>query len=190
MTRAFLIGVLLLGCGGESAGEVEDKPEETAPDPDVDPTLRIGHVMIEVGQRFENAGRGAEAANWGYAEYQVQEILEMFEMDMARALLPGDCNDAIADTMYENLLDQLPTLRQAAADEDAAAFREQFATSSGNCNGCHAGCNVPFIRVPSAPGVDVPIIGTPAPTSPEAPAAVPAEVLNPWADEGEDEESD
>lgn len=180
MKRALLIGLLLLGCGSESAGggdesseEDDGKPDEDAPDPGVDPNLRIGHVMVEVGQRLERAGRASEASNWGLAAYEVQEILEMFETDMTRAALPGDCTDAVSDQMYENLLDQLPTLQQAAADEDAAAFRAQFSTASGSCNGCHAGCNVAFIRVPSTPGAEVPMIALPesAPTTPVEEAA-------------------
>ncbi len=175
MKRAIFMAALLLGgaCGGEGeAADDDGKPEEER-DPEVDPNLRIGHVMIEVGARFESAGLGAEAGNWGYTEYQAQELLEMFDMDMRRALLPGDCNDTIADSMYEDLLTHLPTLRQAAADEDGAAFRERFATASGYCNGCHAGCNVPFIRVPSRLGAEVPTIAEPPAPAESSPA--PAE---------------
>lgn len=165
MRRAIFMAALLLGgaCGGEGeAPEDDGKPEEER-DPEVDPNLRIGHVMVEVGHRFESAGRAAEAENWGFATYQVQEILEMFQLDMRRALLPGDCDDAVADQMYENLLDQLPVMHEAGENENAAGFREHFATASGYCNGCHAGCNVAFIRVPSAMGAEVPMIATPAP---------------------------
>ncbi len=159
---ATLLAITLLGCGGETTEpEGDDKPGEDDPPPGVDPNLRIGHVMVEVGHRFETAGRAAEAGSWGLAEYQVQEILEMFDQDMTRAALPGDCNDAVADQMYENLRRHLPTLRGAAADEDTTAFGEHFATASGSCNGCHAGCNVAFIRVPSAPGSEVPTIASP-----------------------------
>lgn len=165
---ATLLAITLLACGGETTEpEEDDKPGEEDPPPGVDPNLRIGHVMVEVGHRFETSGRAAEAGSWGLAEYQVQEILEMFDQDMTRAALPGDCNDTVADQMYENLRQHLPTLRGAASDEDATAFRERFATASGFCNGCHAGCNVAFIRVPSTPGSEVPVV---APTPEPAPA--------------------
>lgn len=165
---ALILSLLLLAtCGGEdgaSDGDGPDKPDEDAVPSGVDPNLRIGHVMAEVGYRFEMAGQAAQSERWELAEYQSQEIAEMFDMDMSRALLPGDCNDDIADTMYGNLLRQLPELRDAAGDQDADAFAEQFAIASGNCNGCHAGCNVAFIQVPDTPGAEVPRV---APENPE-----------------------
>ncbi|MBX3271399.1 MAG: hypothetical protein KF729_14125 [Sandaracinaceae bacterium] len=181
----WLCGLALFACEAEPGAE-DDKPEEGAPAPGVDPNLRIGHVMFEVGHRFESAGRAAQARNWGYAEYQVQEILEMFDADMTRAALPGDCNDAVADGMYESLLRQLPALRAAAHGQDAEAFARELATASGSCNGCHAGCNVPFIRVPSEPGAEVPTIALEAPPAarpaPEpAPPAEGSEIRDPWA---------
>lgn len=173
---ATLLAITLLACGGETTEpEADDKPGEEDPPPGVDPNLRIGHVMVEVGHRFETSGRAAEAGSWGLATYQVQEILEMFQLDMARAALPGDCNDAVADGMYENLLNQLPVMQEAAENENLTGYREHFATASGSCNGCHAGCNVAFIRVPSTPGQEVPVV-VPAPPEPAPePEPEPAE---------------
>ncbi len=152
---------LCTGCG-------PDKPGEDAPDHGVDPNLRIGHVMVEVGHRIEMAGRAAEASNWGLAGYEVEETLEIFNMDMTRSALPGVCNDSISDAMYENLLDELPELRGAAEREDVDGFAARFATVSSSCNGCHAGCNVAFIRVPDRPGAAIPMIASdPRPVEPE-----------------------
>ena len=190
--RHAIVGLCLFAlCACEAVPEAEDdKPEEGAPAPGVDPNLRIGHVMFEVGHRFESAGRAAQARNWGYAEYQVQELLEMFDADMTRAALPGDCNDAVADGMYESLQRQLPALRAAAHGQDAEAFARELATASGSCNGCHAGCNVPFIRVPSEPGAEVPSIALERPPADARPAderpagerAPSSELRDPWAD--------
>lgn len=153
MNRALLIALLLVGCG-------DDKPtDEDGPPPGVDPNLRIGQVMVEVGHRFEIAGRAAEAERWGLAHYEVHEILEMFEMDMTRAALPGDCDDTLSDSTYAALLEtQLPALRDAAENEDADAFASQFRTVSASCNACHAGCQVAFVEVPGTPGSEVPRI--------------------------------
>jgi len=179
--RAVLLvtsALLIAACGGEQGeSDDSDKPDEDDAPSGVDPNLRIGHVMFEVGYRFEMAGQAAEAERWELAAYQSQEIAEMFDMDMSRALLPGDCNDEIADTMYMNLLRQLPRLREAAEAEDADAFAEQFAVSSGNCNGCHAGCNVPFIQVPDAVGAQVPRVAAPAPET--EPETAPQEATSP-----------
>jgi len=182
-----LLTLLLTGCGGEGATEAqspsedptaveapdEEAPDEATPDeeaaprdPEVDPNLRIGHVMAEVGYRFQMAGRAGQSGRWELAAYQSHEILEMFDMDMRRALLPGDCDDDVADSMYEQLRsNQLADLRDAAVNEDGDAFAEHFATVSGSCNGCHGGCNVAFIQVPSEPGAEVPRVAADA-TSP------------------------
>lgn len=131
-----------------------DKPDEAAPPPE---TIRIGAVMMETGRRFETAGRASASGRWELAEYEVHEILELFEADMSRALLPGDCNDAIADQMFEDLdRTQLGALRQAAHDRNEQAFRAQFARVAASCNGCHAACQVAFVQVPTEPGRGVP----------------------------------
>lgn len=148
--RTALAICLCVGCG-------PDKPGADAPSPEADASLRIGHVMVETGHRFETAGRAAQAERWELARYQVHEILEMFEDDMTRALLPGACDDSVSDSMYANLVEtQLPELRDAAEAEDRALFDERFATVSGSCNGCHTGCEVGFIQVTETPGEEVP----------------------------------
>ena len=83
-----LLALLLASCGGqEGTTEAQtDEAEETSSDeaaasrhgPEVDPNLRIGHVMFEVGYRFEMAGQAAENGRWELAAYQSHEILEMF----------------------------------------------------------------------------------------------------------------
>jgi len=175
---AALSALLALGCGA-------DKPAEDDHGSDVDPNLRIGHVMIEVGHRLEMSGRAAEAENWGLSGYEAEEIVEMFNMDMTRSLLPGVCDDSVSDAMYENLLTQLPELRDAAEQEDAAAYAAQFRTVSSSCNGCHAGCQVSFIRVPSRPGLDIPMVELADDEASPAPPEAPSEASEEAAEEAE-----
>lgn len=131
-----------------------DKPADDAP---LEGTVRIGAVMMETGRRFETAGRASAAGRWELAEYEVHEILELFEADMPRALLPGECNDEIADRMFEELdRTQLAELRQAAHERDEQAFRARFARVAASCNGCHAACQVAFVEIPVEPGSAVP----------------------------------
>ena len=146
-----LIGGLALVTG---ACDATDKPEADDDPPPAD--LRIGHVMVEVGHRFETAGRAASADRWPLAEYEVHEILEMFHDDMGRALLPGDCVDAVVDPLFVTLRDeQLPRLRDLAGEADEAEFRAQFQRVAASCNGCHAGCDVAFVEVPTEPRNDL-----------------------------------
>jgi len=179
VSRALLLGLILAGCGN-------GKPTEAAggPPPGTDPDLRIGHVMVEVGQRLEIAGRAANAERWELAAYEANELVEMFHADMSRALLPGVCDDSVSDSTYATLLDEgLPALREAASERDAEAFSARFAAASASCNACHAGCEVTFIEVPSAPGSSVPRVGapasTPAPASEPSPASSPAPASEP-----------
>lgn len=144
------LAVCLWGCG-------PDKPEGPIENP-----LRIGAVMVETGHRFETSGRAATAGRWELAAYEAEELLELFEADMSRAPLPGDCNDAVSDAMYLQLIEeQLPALRAAAEREERDAYAAAFRTASSSCNGCHAGCRVPFVEVPGEPGAGVPRIDAP-----------------------------
>ncbi len=158
MRRLHVIAlVVLASCSPE-------KPDEGAAPID---TVRIGAVMMETGRRFETAGRAGESGRWELAEYEVHEILELFEADMPRALLPPDCNDAIADAMFEDLdRHQLATLRNAAGEHDAAAFRQQYGRVAASCNGCHTACQVPFVQVPTEPGLGVPRLDAVEPAAP------------------------
>ncbi|HJL15291.1 MAG TPA: hypothetical protein RMH99_06535 [Sandaracinaceae bacterium LLY-WYZ-13_1] len=155
--------------GAEGAEAGDDKPDELPP-----ADLRIGQVMVEVGHRFEISGRAAEAGRWELAQYEAHEILEVFDSDMRRALLPGDCDDAVADRMYETLRsDQLADLRDAAGEGDAEAYAARYRTVSGSCNGCHAACEVSFVQVPAEPGHEVPDL------SPVGAAAIDPEATSP-----------
>ncbi|MGE0790513.1 MAG: hypothetical protein AB7S26_32850 [Sandaracinaceae bacterium] len=182
----FVCLALLASCDG---GKPEDGEEETP-----ETNLRIGALMVETGHRFETSGRAAVAGRWGMARYEASEIVELFTDDMPHALLPGECNDELADTFYFGIMNErMPALVAAAEREDIEAYGTAFAAASQQCNGCHTTCGVPFVEVPSAPGLEVPALGdTHAPTVPpatEEPAgdAPPAEhphvgheVLNPW----------
>lgn len=163
-TVSLALTAWLCGCG-------PDKPEGPVEHP-----LRIGAVMVETGHRFETSGRAATAGRWGLAAYEAEELLELFEADMSRAPLPGDCNDTVSDSMYGQLIEeQLPALRAAATSEDRDAYAAAFRTASTSCNGCHAGCRVPFVEVPGEPGAEVPQLGTPAAAREAAPEQAPAE---------------
>lgn len=151
--RALVVTVMLVtvGCAPEKP---EGEPTET---------VRIGAVMMETGRRLETAGRASRAGRWELAEYEVHEIEELFETDMSRALLPGDCDDQIADQMFEQLdREQLRALRDAAHARDEAAFASAFRTATASCNGCHGACRVPFVQVPSEPGEAVPRLDPPS----------------------------
>ncbi len=149
--RTLSIAVLTIALAGCSE---PDKPEEEAQPV---ANLRVGAVMMETGRRLETAGRASEAGRWELAEYEVHELEELFEEDLSRTLLPGDCDDAVAEQMFDQLSrEQLPALRTAAANRDEAAFASAWREATARCNGCHGGCRVAFVQVPAEPGESVP----------------------------------
>ncbi len=147
MRRVFLAALALcaLACSGE------EKPEQA------EATVRIGAVMLENGRRFEIAGHAAAAERWELAEYEAHEIIELFEADMPRAPLPGECDDAAVDRIFERISnEELPALRTAAHERSAERFGAAYRRVAASCNGCHVACQVAFVEVPTAPGGEVP----------------------------------
>jgi hypothetical protein len=129
-----------------------DKPPEQEPP-------EIGQVMMENGRRFELSGRAATNGRWEFSEYEAHEMQELFEGDLADALLPPDCNDQIAEAMFNSLeRTYIPALATAAHRRDRAAYDRAFRDAATTCNGCHSACRVQFVEVPSVPGSAVPNI--------------------------------
>ena len=116
-----------------------------------------GSVMVEVGHRFEVAGRAASAKRFELAAFEVDEMQELFENDLPRAELPKEgpttsllaTADAFAKTHPAALI-------KAANAKDARAFADAFQSASAMCNACHQASGHAFIQIPSVPGKSVP----------------------------------
>jgi len=137
MTRWFLLlGLLttLTSCHHP----VPDKPAASDAPPPASEPPRISAVMVETAHRFEMAGKARVAGRWDLSAYEVGEIIELFDVDMSRAFLPGVCDDSISEPMFSQLLDhQLPALKEAAQQHDAALFAQRYQLVSASCNTCH-----------------------------------------------------
>lgn len=113
--------------------------------------------MIDVGRRFETAGRAVLANRFELAEFEVGEIQEAFENDVPHATLPKEGPTAqIAPMAAEFVKTVVPELKRAAAAKDGAAFTKAFGSASVACNACHTASAKAFIQVPSLPGKLVP----------------------------------
>ena len=155
--------VLLAGPGCSRAAP--PPPERSAAQPG------LGEVMVNVGRRFETAGRAAAANRWELAAFEAGELGELFESDVPHAQLPKEGPTAQIPAMSQAFLQSAPPdLASAAATKDRAKFAAAFERAAAQCNACHASADKGFIQVPSVPGQAVPVVDAlPAPSASGAP---------------------
>jgi cytochrome c553 len=117
----------------------------------------LGEVMVQVARRFEVAGRAGVANRFPLAEFEVIEIEELFDDEVARAALPKDGPTAHIPVMAQAFRNTLaPELARAAAARDRQAFAIAFERTAAACNACHQASGKGFIQIPSVPGKSVP----------------------------------
>ena len=140
------------------SGEKETIPAEQAPG--------LGEVMVQVGRRFEVAGRAAAANRFELAAFEAGELGELFENDVPRASLPKEGPTAQIPALAKAFLESIPPeLTRAAASKDQSAFATAFQHAAAMCNACHVSAAKGFIQVPSLPGQSVPVLDPlPAPS--------------------------
>ncbi len=120
---------------------------------------RYGAVMIDVGRRFELAGKAASANRFELAAFEVGEIQESFGEDLPNAELPKEGNPQALPAMQRAFLEtNAPELVKAAQNKDAHAFGDAFARAAAACNACHQSSGHGFIEIPTTPGQPVPSV--------------------------------
>jgi hypothetical protein len=112
--------------------------------------------MVQVGHRFEMAGRAAAARRFELAAFEVGELEELFKDDVPRAGLPKEGPTAHIPAMTKAFLQAVPQLSKAASAGDRAAFAAEFEHAAAMCNACHRASAKAFIQIPSVPGQPVP----------------------------------
>ncbi len=132
----------------------------------------LGSVMVDVARRFELAGRAAVAGRFELAEYEADELGELFEADVPGASLPAEGPTGHIPAMTKAFAETTaPDLKKAAAAKDRAAFAAAFGRTAAACNTCHQASAKGFIEVPAQPGKSVPVLDAPAPPRSGPPAA-------------------
>jgi hypothetical protein len=117
---------------------------------------RYGALMLEVGRRFELLGEAADAGRWELAEFELQELEEVFD-ELALAPSPEESHEVDLQGIREAFLEtHPPELASALQRRDTAAFAEAFERAALTCNGCHKASGHAFIEVPTVPGQRVP----------------------------------
>jgi mono/diheme cytochrome c family protein len=167
-THAWLLGLLALTASCEKTGAApvaSGSADAGAAGPSAD-AEGLGEVMLQVGRRFETAGRAAAANRFELAAFEAGELQELFESDVPRASLPKEGPTAQIPGLAKAFLATAPPeLTRAAEAKDGAAFAAAFQRAAAQCNGCHASAEKAFIQVPTVPGQSVPILDPlPAPT--------------------------
>ncbi len=155
--RLLFAVVLTASCSRTSGSPPSDDHEAKAEPQAERPGL--GEVMVQVGRRFEVAGRAASANRFELAAFEANELGELFENDLPRASLPKEGPTAQIPAMAKAFLDSVPPeLNRAAASGDRAAFALAFQRAAAMCNACHQSAAKGFIQVPSVPGQSVPML--------------------------------
>jgi hypothetical protein len=157
--RLWIALLLTAGCTRSTtapppSNDTEAKTTESNAD-----AVGLGEVMLQVGRRFETAGRAAAANRFELAAFEVGELQELFEYDVPHASLPKEGPTAQIPALAKAFLAAAPPeLAKAAASEDRAAFATAFQHTAALCNACHESAAKGFIKVPSVPGQAVPVM--------------------------------
>jgi len=130
------------GIFAEEPGEAETPISQEANLTDeqtIQPAPRMGSIMMEYGHRFYVTYYAARADNWGLAQYQLKEMLELQEdSELSRPKYAKDLKAFESD-----YLDQV----KAAADKKSwRQFTHAYKKAIAGCNACHTKTGHPYIR--------------------------------------------
>jgi len=104
----------------------------------------LGTVMMEYGRRFASLPHAVDAGDWGMAQYQLHEQIEIQEV--GEITRPGKA-DLLADFEHGSL----DPLSVAIDNKDVDAFNTAYATAVSGCNACHVATGHDFVRVQMPP---------------------------------------
>jgi hypothetical protein len=158
-----VLGALAPGCSRGQAAPSPAPPASAAASASAgvsdEDAPELGNVMVQVGRRFEIAGKAMVANRFELAEFEVGELGELFEGDVPRARLPKEGPTDQIRPMAKVFFDSaIPELQKAAASKDRATFATAFAHAAALCNACHTSAAKAFIQVPAIPGREVPAL--------------------------------
>lgn len=115
-----------VGLDGWLEGTTEEKFDEVA--------HQLGgfsRTMVEVGYRYSELYWAAMDENWGYADHQIEHIIEAMEDGLKRRPLRAASSE---DFMKETL----PYMEELVKKENKEEFLKGFQMLTSSCNACHA----------------------------------------------------
>ena len=133
----------------------------------------LGTVMIEYGRRIAMMQLAVQAQDWGMAQYQLKEAIEIQEV--------GETTRSSKAALLASF--EAAHLNGLAADieaRDATAFNSDFPAMVQGCNDCHAATDHGFIVVqpPTASPEDFLFLAASEPTAPAEGSGSTAKSLN------------
>jgi hypothetical protein len=121
----------------------------------------LGTVMQEYGRRFAMVKMAADAGDWGMAQYQLDEAIEIQEVGEATRPEKAD----MLSNFEHTYLDPLAKTIEA---KDKAAFGSAYSKAIDGCNGCHVATGHPYVRFQMPQTSPEPFLKL-APSEPKAP---------------------
>ncbi len=100
----------------------------------------FSQAMKEVNYRYNELYWAGMDENWGYAEYQLEHMIEAIEKGFVRR---PDREPSAAQFMNNTSPQLMETIKNGTKD----AFVEQFDRFVGSCNTCHEMEDVAFMQV-------------------------------------------
>jgi hypothetical protein len=132
--------VLLAGCAQGAAGRWLPAAGEPRTEAIERQFAGMSAAMKEIGYRYAELHWAGEDANWEYAAYQIDKLVDALERGIERRPARG----ASARVFLQQAV---PPVVQAAEAGDPAAFETAFERLTAGCNACHAAEAVPFVRI-------------------------------------------
>lgn len=111
----------------------------------------LGTVMQEYGYRFAVTWFAAEAGNWGLAQYELNEALEIQETGETT-------RPAKAPLLKDFEQNYLVPLATAVTNKNKVAFESAYSDAIDGCNACHKGTGHSYVRIQRSPVAPVQVL--------------------------------
>ena len=112
--------------------------------------------MDEAGRRFQRAGRAVVAGRWDLATYDLHELDEIFDDDLAGSSWHGKAELSALAHQFQTR--QLAQLQVAVRSRDRGAFEHAAADAARACNACHKKADQGYIEISESLGAEVPLV--------------------------------
>lgn len=141
----------LLACARGSHDEKAEPPEQPAVRPG------FGTVMADVARRYELVGRASAAGRFELAEYELDEISELFTDELPYAAPPREGHPEVLPAMTAAFLKtSLAGMKSALEARDRTKAAAAFERTATACNACHVASGHGFIEVPLVASRSIP----------------------------------